>query len=398
MDNLDPVVIVGSARTPIGSFQGQFNMLKGPELAAIAMQAAIKRSGLSFDSINEVIMGCVLSAGIGQAPARQAAILAGLPYKVGATTINKICGSGMKSVMLASDALLVDPEKIIVAGGLESMSNAPYLLDKARSGYKIGHGYLKDHMFIDGLEDAYNPGKLMGFFGEKTVDKYKFSRQSQDEFALTSLQRAITARDNGYFATNVEIIPVEISSKQGGVNIIKHDEQMSRAVPEKIPLLKPAFQENGTITAANASSISDGAAALTLLRLSQAKQRNLKPIAKILAYSSFAQEPEWFTTAPVGAIKALLNKLAITADKVDLYEINEAFAVVTMAAMQELNIPHDKVNIHGGACAVGHPLGCSGARIITTLLGALLRKQQKLGIASLCIGGGEATAIAVELM
>lgn len=398
MENVDPIVIVGSARTPMGSFQGVFSGFKGSELGALAIQAAIKRAGLNAVDIDEVFMGCVLSAGMGQAPARQAAIMAGVPKSVGCTTINKICGSGMKTVILASDTILAGNASIIVAGGLESMTNAPYFLDKARSGYRLGHGQIKDHMFVDGLEDAYSSGKLMGVFAEKTAEKYNFSRKSQDEFALTSLARAIKARDAGYFETDLEIIPVSIKPKKGDPIIIKQDEEPSRANPDKIPLLKPAFQDNGTVTAANSSSISDGAAALVLMRLSEANKRKLKPLAKILGYASFAHEPEWFTTAPVGAIKSLLKKLNWTIETPDLYEINEAFAIVTMAAMQDLNISHDKVNVHGGACAIGHPLGASGTRIITTLLGALKNRKKRLGVASLCIGGGEATAIAVELL
>lgn len=396
MENMDPIVIVGSSRTPIGSFQGNLSSFKGPELGAFVIQAAIKRAGLNLEDIDEVLMGCVLSAGIGQAPARQAAIMAGMPKSVVCTTVNKICGSGMKTVMLASDALLAGSANIIVAGGLESMTNTPYFLEKARAGYRIGHGQIKDHMFVDGLEDAYSSGKLMGVFAEKTAEKYKISRKAQDDFALTSLARAIKARDAGYFETDVEIVPVSIKAKKGDAIVVKQDEELSRANPDKIPLLKPAFQDNGTVTAANSSSISDGAAALVLMRLSEAKKRKLQPLAKILGYTSFAHEPEWFTTAPVGAIKSLLKKLNWTSDTPDLYEINEAFAVVTMAAMQELNLSYDKVNIHGGACAIGHPLGASGTRIITTLLGALKNRNKKLGIASLCIGGGEATAIAIE--
>lgn len=398
MENIDPIVIVGAARTPMGSFQGILSGFKAPELGSFAIQAAVNRAGLKPEDIDEVFMGCVLSAGIGQAPARQAAIMAGIPKSVGCTTVNKICGSGMKTVMLASDAILAGSSNIVVAGGLESMTNTPYFLDKARGGYRIGHGQIKDHMFTDGLEDAYNSGKLMGFFAEKTAEKYKFSRKEQDDFALTSLARGIKARDAGFFETNLEIVPISIKSKKGDTTIVKQDEELSHANPDKIPLLKPAFQDNGTVTAANSSSISDGAAALVIMRLSEANKRKLKPLAKILGYTSFSHEPEWFTTAPVGAVKALLKKLNWTADTPDLYEINEAFAVVTMAAIRDLNISHDKVNIHGGACALGHPLGASGTRIITTLLGALKNRNKHLGIASLCIGGGEATAIAIELL
>lgn len=396
--DIDPIVIVGAARTPMGSFQGVFSGFKAPELGALAIQAAISRAKLKSEDIDEVLMGCVLSAGIGQAPARQAAIMAGLPTSVGCTTVNKICGSGMKTVMLASDAILAGSSQVVVAGGLESMTNTPYFLDKARVGYRIGHGQIKDHMFVDGLEDAYSAGKLMGFFAEKTAEKYQFSRKAQDDFALNSLAKATKARDSGFFETDLEIVPVTIKSKKGEATLIKHDEELSRANPDKIPLLKPAFQDNGTVTAANSSSISDGAAALVVMRLSEANRRKLQPLAKIRGYTSFAHEPEWFTTAPVGAIQALLKKLNWTADTPDLYEINEAFAVVTMAAIKDLNISQDKVNVHGGACALGHPLGASGTRIITTLLGALKNRNKRLGIASLCIGGGEAAAIAVELI
>lgn len=393
----DSVVIVGAARTPMGSFQGVFSNFKGPDLGALAIKEAVNRSHLNLQDIEEVIMGCVLSAGVGQSPARQAAIKAGLSNRTHCTTINKICGSGMKSIMLASDALLSDNYKIIVAGGLECMTNAPYMLDKARSGYRIGHQQVKDHLFVDGLEDAYS-GKLMGFFAEKTAEKYNFSRTQQDDFALTSFNRAVNARNSGLFETDVEIVPVEIKSKKGEITIIKQDEGISNVDPAKFSLLKPVFQENGTVTAANASSISDGAAALVLMRLSEAHKRQIKPIAKILGYTSFGHEPEWFTTAPIGAISELLKKLTWNVNTPDLYEINEAFAVVTMAAMQDLNISHDKVNVHGGACTLGHPLGASGARIVTTLLGALKNRKKRLGVASLCIGGGEATAIAIELI
>lgn len=393
----DPVVIVGASRTPMGSFQGVFSNLKGTDLGALAIKAALNRSALDPKDIDEVMMGCVLPAGLGQSPARQAAIKAGLPNHVRCTTINKICGSGMKTVMLAVDVLLSNSCNIIVAGGLESMTNAPYMLDKARSGYRLGHQQIKDHIFVDGLEDAYT-GKLMGFFAEKTADRYKFSRKQQDDFALTSYNRSVTARDTGLFETDLEIIPVEIKPKNGGPIFIKQDEGISNVDPLKIPLLKPVFQENGTITPANASSISDGAAALVLMRLSEAKKRQIKPLAKILGATSFAHEPEWFTTAPIGAISELLKKLSWDINTPDLYEVNEAFAVVTMAVMKDLNISHEKVNVHGGACSLGHPLGASGTRIITTLLGALKHRNQNLGIASLCIGGGEATAIALQLM
>jgi acetyl-CoA C-acetyltransferase len=391
----DPIVIVGSARTPLGSFQGAFSSMKATDLGAIAIKSAVTRSGLPIEDIEKVIMGCVLSGGLGQAPARQAAILAGMKQSVNCTTINKVCGSGMKTVMLAHDMLLANSCSVAVAGGLESMTNAPYVLEKARSGYRMAHGQIKDLMFMDGLEDAYS-GKLMGVFAEKTVEKFNFSREELDNFALTSLSRATKARDSGYFETELEITPVTVKSKKGDPIIVKQDEELAKANPDKIRLLKPAFKENGTVTAANSSSIADGAAALVVMRASEAKKRSLKPLAKILAHSSFSHEPEWFTTAPVGAVKKLLEKLNWTVDTPDLYEFNEAFAVVTMAAMKELNISHDKVNVYGGACAIGHPLGATGARIICTLLNALTNQNKSLGIASLCIGGGEAVAIAIE--
>ena len=393
----NPVVIVGSARTPLGSFQGIFTGLKAPDLGAIAIKAAVKRSGLSLEDPDEVLMGCVLSSGVGQAPARQAAILAGLKQSTHCTTINKVCGSGMKTIMLAHDALIMERNSIIVAAGAESMTNAPYMLDKARAGYRMGHGTIKDLMFVDGLEDAYS-GKLMGFFAEKTAEKYNFSRKEQDDFALSSLAKAIQARDSGNFITELEITISTIKSKKGELITVNNDEELAHANPDKIRLLKPAFQEQGTVTAANSSSISDGAAALVLMRLNEAKNRNLKPIAKILGFTSFAQEPEWFTTAPVGALKSLFEKLKWSKDTPDLYEINEAFAVVTMAAIREFNLSPDKVNIYGGACALGHPLGATGTRIVTTLLNSLKNQGKSLGIASLCIGGGEATAMAIEMM
>ena len=397
MDMIDPIVIVGSARTPMGSFQGVFSDFKSPELGSFAIKAAINRSGLQAKEVNEVFMGCVLPAGVGQAPARQAAIMSGVPNSVGCTTINKVCGSGMKTVMLASDSILVGTNNIVVAGGFDSMTNAPYFLEKARNGYRLGHGQIKDHMFVDGLEDAYTAGKLMGFFAEKTVEKYGFTRKSQDDYALNSIEKAIKARDLGYFETDFEIVPVTVKSKKTQL-LVKHDEELSHVNPDKVPLLKPAFQENGTVTAANSSSIADGAAAVVLMRFSEAQKRGLKPIAKILGYTTFAQEPEWFTTAPIGAINNLLKKLNWKPDTPDFYEINEAFAVVTMAVVKDLQIPPEKVNVHGGACALGHPLGASGTRIITTLLGALKIHNKRLGIASLCIGGGEATAMALELL
>lgn len=400
--NSDPIVITGYARTPIGHFQGAFSTLSAPALCATAIRAAIERSTLNpedLGDLDEVLMGCVLPAGLGQAPARQASLLAGLPYSVGCTTLNKVCGSGMKAVMLGYDMLLanvIDTHKIIIAGGMESMTNAPYLLDKARSGYRIGHACLIDHLLLDGLEDAYHAadkGMLMGAFAERTAEQYGFTRAMQDDFALSSFRRAQEAIKNEWFHS--EITPVKVPSPKGDV-LVTQDEHPSKIIPEKMPLLKPAFKENGTVTAANSSAISDGAAALVLMRLSEAKKRGLQPIAQILGHASFAQEPALFTTAPAGAIQKLLDYLHWNIHDVDLYEINEAFAVVVLATLQDLNLSYDKVNIHGGACAFGHPIGASGARILCTLLGALTQRQQSRGIAALCIGGGEATAIAIE--
>lgn len=390
----DPVVIVGSARTPMGGMMGDFSSVPSPKLGATAIAAALQRSGVAPDAVEEVLMGCVLPAGVGQSPARQAALGAGIPVSAGTTTVNKMCGSGMKTVMMACDTLLAGQADVVVAGGMESMSNAPYLLPKARSGYRLGHGELQDHMFTDGLQDAYTGG-LMGVFAEQCAGKYTFTREAQDAYAIESLSRANAAIDAGKFEG--EIAPVTLKTR-GGEQVIDTDEQPGNARPDKIPTLKPAFKADGTVTAANASSISDGAAALVLMRQSEAEKRGLKPMAVIRGYSQFAQEPEWFTTAPVGALKKLFANTGWAAEDVDLYEINEAFAVVAMAAMRELNLPHDKVNVHGGACALGHPLGASGARIIVTLLAALQTYGKKKGVASLCIGGGEATAIAVELL
>lgn len=398
MKQEDPIVIVGSARTPLGDFQGILSHFSTPELGAFAIQAAVSRLKVKPDDIDEVIMGCVLPAGLGQAPARQAALIAGLPKSVGCTTVNKVCGSGMKAVMFACNSLLANAHQVIVAGGMESMSNAPYLLDKARSGYRMGHANIKDHMFLDGLEDAYDKGKLMGVFAEQTAEKYGFTRKIQDEFAQRSLSRAMEATTSGWFKSDVEIVPIEFKSPKGEVTLIEGDEHPKNVRPEKIPQLRTPFKENGTITAANSSAISDGAAALVLMRLSEAKKRHLVPLAKILGFTSHSQDPAWFTTAPISAIQSLLKTLDWTSDTPDLYEINEAFAVVTLAAMQDLKLPQDKVNIHGGACALGHPIGASGARIICTLLGALQRTEKQRGIAALCIGGGEATAIAIERM
>lgn len=390
----DPIVIVGMARTPMGGLLGALKDLSGWQLGAHAIKGALSRSGLKAEEIQEVIMGCVLPAGQGQAPARQAALNAGLSNSTGCTTLNKVCGSGMKALMLANDLLALGSNQIMIAGGMESMTNAPYLLSKARAGYRLGHGELKDHMFLDGLEDAYDRGCLMGVFAENTAKKYGFSREVQDEFTLTSLKRAIQATEDGSFKQEIE--PIIIPNPKGDV-IISIDESPQNAKPEKIPQLKPAFDKNGTVTAANSSSISDGAAALVLMRLSEAQKRNLKPLAKIIGHTTHSQEPQWFTTAPVGAIKKLYEKTGWSNKDVDLFEINEAFAVVTLAAMKELDLPHSKVNIHGGACALGHPIGASGARIVVTLISALQKHGLKRGVASLCIGGGEATAMALEL-
>jgi acetyl-CoA C-acetyltransferase len=390
----DPIVVVGAARTPMGGFQGDFASLAAPQLGATAIKAAVERAGIAPDQVDEVFMGCVLPAGVGQAPARQASLGAGLPRSAGCTTISKVCGSGMKAAMLAHDLLVAGTAKVMVAGGMESMSNAPYLLDKARSGYRLGHGKVLDHMFLDGLEDAYDRGRLMGTFAEECADSYKFTREAQDAFALASLSRAQKAIAEGLFAA--EIAPVAVAGRKGET-LITFDEQPGKALPDKIPTLKPAFRKDGTVTAANSSSISDGAAALVMMRASEAARRGLKPLATILGHTNFAQEPALFTTAPVGAIKALLDKVGCKAGDVDLWEINEAFAVVTMAAMHDLKLDHDKVNVHGGACALGHPIGASGARIIVTLLSALKTYGLKRGVASLCIGGGEATAMMVEL-
>ena len=389
----DPVVIVGASRTPLGGFGGDLAPLSAPELGAVAISDAITKSGIKITDVNEVIMGVVLPAGQGQAPARQASIGAGIPKAVGATTINKMCGSGMKATMLAHDNILSGAHEIMVAGGMESMSNAPYLLPDARSGMRMGHGQLKDHMFIDGLEDAYDKGTLMGVYAENTAEAYQFTRDAQDEFAITSLKRALLAAENGYFSD--EIVPITVQSRKTET-VIKSDEQPRNARPEKIPELKPAFREHGTVTAANSSSISDGAAALILVRRSEAEKQGLTPLAAILGHATHAQDPEWFTTAPIEAINKVLEKASWNKDEVDLFEINEAFAVVTMAAMKDLGLSHDKVNVHGGACALGHPVGATGARIIVTLLHALSRYDLKKGVASLCIGGGEATAIAIE--
>jgi acetyl-CoA C-acetyltransferase len=395
----DPVVITGSARTPMGGFQGSLRELAAPALGGTAIRAALDRSGLAPEAVDEVmvdevIMGCVLSAGLGQAPARQASLAAGLPDGIGCTTINKMCGSGMKAAMLAHDLILAGSGRILVAGGMESMTNAPYLLAKARNGYRLGHGQILDHMFLDGLEDAYDKGRLMGSFAEDTAEAYQFTRADQDAYALTSLARAKAAIEEGRFAA--EIVPVKVQGREGVAEVVT-DEQPLVAKPEKIPTLKPAFRKDGTVTPANSSSISDGAAALVLMRRSEAERRGIPARAVILGHATHAQAPAWFTTAPARAIEKLLGAVGWSRKEVDLYEINEAFAVVAMAAMRDLDLPHDKVNIHGGACALGHPIGASGARIIVTLLAALESHGLKKGVAALCIGGGEATAIAVEI-
>lgn len=389
----DPIVILSYARTPMGGMQGALADVSATELGATAVKAAIERSGLSGEDVNRAYMGCVLPAGLGQAPARQAALKAGLPKSVEATTVNKVCGSGMQTVIMGAEALASGTVDVVVAGGMESMTNAPYLLPKARGGMRLGHGQVVDHMFMDGLEDAYDRGRLMGTFAEETATHYQFTREAQDAFAIESLTRAQKAQQDGTFAE--EIVPVTVKTRKGEVEVAL-DEQPRTANPAKIPTLKPAFAKDGTVTPANSSSISDGAAALVLMRLSDAEKRGLTPIAEIVSHATHAQAPAWFTTAPVDAMRKCLEKAGWDATSVDLFEVNEAFAVVTMAAMRELDLPHDKVNVHGGACALGHPIGASGARILVTLLNALRKYDMETGIASLCIGGGEATAMAVK--
>jgi len=391
----DAVVIVSVARTPMAAFQGEFASLTAPQLGAIAIKAAVERAGLKPEQVEEAVMGCVLPAGQGQAPARQAALGAGLPLSTGSTTVNKMCGSGMRAAMFAHDMLTAGSVDVIVAGGMESMTNAPYLLPKARGGMRMGHSQVMDHMFLDGLEDAYEKGRLMGTFAEECAGSYDFTRESQDKFAIESLTRAKRANEDGSFAW--EIAPVTLEGKKGSVTV-ERDEQPFKANLDKIPTLKPAFSKTGTVTAANSSSISDGAAALVMMRESTAKKLGVTPLARVVGHATFAQEPAKFTTAPVGAIRKLFDKNGWKAQDVDLYEINEAFAVVTMAAMKEHDLPHDKVNVNGGACALGHPIGASGARILVTLIGALKKRGLKRGVASLCIGGGEATAMGVELV
>ncbi len=390
----DPIVIVGGARTPMGGFQGELQDVTSPELGAIAIKGAVERAGILPDDVEEVIMGCVLPAGCRQVPARQASMEAGIPENAGCTTINKACGSGMKAVMLANDLLRAETNDVMVAGGMESMTNAPYLLMKARGGYRMGHGEIYDHMFCDGLQDPFKGGdNLMGVFAENTTEKYQFTRESQDAFAITSLKRARTAGEDGTFDREVSKVTVKTKN---GETVVALDEQPRIANLEKIPQLKPAFRKDGTVTPANSSSISDGAAAVVMMRLSEAEKRGLTPWAKILAHATHSQDPAWFTTAPVYAMQKLLDKVNWDVKDVDLYEVNEAFAVVTMVAMKEFDLPHDKVNIHGGACALGHPIGASGCRILVTLLNALEKHDLDRGVASLCIGGGEATALAVE--
>lgn len=389
----DPIVIVGCKRTPIGGFLGELSSLKATALGGFAIKAALEHAGLSGDQIDEVMMGCVLPAGLGQAPARQAAFNGGIPKQAGAVTINKMCGSGMKAVMMAYDSLLAGTNSIVAAGGLESMSNAPYLLENARSGLRMGHQKIIDHMFYDGLEDPFGHGGLMGVFAEKCATHYQFTRQAQDDFAISSLKKAQTASQDGTFAK--EITPITLKQKKGD-EVIAIDEQPRKANFEKIPQLRPAFDKDGTVTAANSSSISDGAAALILMRQSEAERRHLRPLARILAHATHSQDPEWFTTAPIGSIQKVLEKANLTKKDIDLYEINEAFAVVAMAAIRDLGLGEEIVNIHGGACALGHPIGASGARILITLLNALETRDLTRGVASLCIGGGEATAVAIE--
>jgi acetyl-CoA C-acetyltransferase len=396
----DPIVIVSAARTPIGAMMGELSGLAGQQLGSIAIRAAVERAGLKPEQVQEVIMGCVLPAGQGQAPARQATLGAGLPRSTGATTINKVCGSGMKAAMFAHDLLVTGSQDVVLAGGMESMSNAPYLMLKGRGGYRYGHATIYDHMALDGLEDAYEKtpnggGKSMGQFAEDCAGKYTFTREQQDAYAIESTRRALAANNDGSFKW--EIAPVTVAGRKGDV-VIDKDESPYKANVEKIPTLKPAFRKDGTVTAATSSSISDGAAALVMMRASTAERLGCKPLARVVGHATHSQEPQWFTTAPVGAIAKLYEKTGWNTKAVDLYEINEAFAVVAMAAMKEHGLAHDKVNVHGGAVALGHPIGASGARLIVTLIGALRKNGLKKGIASLCIGGGEATAVAIELL
>ena len=389
----DPIVIVGAARTPMGGFQGDFAGTSAATLGAAAITGALKGAGLAPDAVQEIIMGCVLPAGQGQAPARQAALAAGLPLGAGATTVNKMCGSGMKAAMLGHDLILAGSADVVVAGGMESMSSAPYLLPKARAGYRMGHGQVMDHMFLDGLEDAYDKGRLMGTFAEDCAEAYQFTREAQDDYAIASLTRAQKAIEQGRFAA--EVTPVTIRAGKAE-RVVQIDEQPGKARLDKIPTLRPAFRDGGTVTAANSSSISDGAAALILMRQSEAARRGLTPRARILGHATFADRPNLFPTAPIGSVHKLLERTGLSVADIDLWEINEAFAVVAMAAMHDLGLPHDIVNVNGGACALGHPIGASGARVMVTLLNALENHGLNRGVASLCIGGGEATAIAIE--
>ena len=391
--NKEHIVITGMARTPMGSFQGCLSTEKAPDLGSIAIKGAIKKANIKPEDIDDVVMGCVLPAGMGQAPARQAAINAGIPNTSGATTINKMCGSGMRAAMIANDQLLAGSSLISLAGGIESMSNAPYILPKVRDGLRMGHGQVQDHMFIDGLEDAYEPGRLMGSYAEATAEAYQFTREEQDNFAIRSLKRAKKANEDGSFED--EMVPVTIKTRKGSIEVTS-DEQPFNADINKIPNLKPAFSKDGTVTAANSSSISDGAAALVMMTMQEAEKKDSKPLAKIIAHATNSHDPAWFTTAPIGAIKKVLDKAEWDIKDVGLFEINEAFAVVPMAAMKDLSISPDIVNVHGGACALGHPVGTSGARIMATLISAMHKYKVDKGIASLCIGGGEATAIALE--
>lgn len=395
MSHTDPIVIVSAVRTPLGSFLGNFKEVTAAQLGAVAIRAAVERASLQPSDIGEVIMGCVLQAGQGQAPARQAALLANLPEQVVCSTVNKMCGSGMKALMFGHDLLHAGSAEVVVAGGMESMSNAPYLLERARSGYRMGHSKIIDHMFLDGLEDAYEKGRLMGTYAEDCAQSYGFTRDQQDEFAISSLTRAQKAITEGRFQD--EIVPVLTSSGRETVSI-ESDEQPGKARIDKIPTLKPAFREGGTVTAANSSSISDGSAALVLMRLSEAERRGLTPLARIAGHASYAHAPGLFASAPVGAIKRLLERTNWSMQDVDLFEINEAFAVVPMVVIRDLNVGHEQLNVHGGACALGHPIGASGARVVVTLVNALRQNALKRGIASVCIGGGESTAIAIELL
>ena len=391
----DKVVIVSAKRTPIGSFQGQFETIKATELGSRVIEKNISEISINPQDIDETIMGCVLPAGLGQAPARQAAIGAGIPDKSGATTINKMCGSGMKSIMFAHDSIKAAQNNIVVAGGLENMTNAPYILSKARKGFRMGHTDVKDHMFLDGLEDAYEEGKLMGSFAEDTAEHYQFTREQQDNFAINSLNRARKANDDGTFEK--EIVPIKILNKKSEI-LVNKDEQPFKSDINKIPTLRPAFRKNGTVTAANSSSISDGASSVILMLESEADKRGIKPLARIINHSTNSHEPRWFTTAPIGAIEKVLEKSGWKKTDVDLFEVNEAFAVVPMAVVKDIGISNDILNIYGGACALGHPVGASGARIVTTLINALKKNNLKKGVASLCIGGGEATALSLEII